>query len=879
MNTKALAASAAVLLCAQALAGTYTWTGSAGDGLWFSIANWNYDGAPATTSPGNTLNGDDVVIDGAGVVVTYVPGGDLVTQAGTTLTVSGGASLVQNGGAWPFFHGDVVIDGGMIDYKNNAANPDQVRLEGRLVLQNGGQLFCNQLVKSGNARVVIGTGITYTVDGTVGGDASTLYQEMAGGTLYVGNEFQPANGTTFTGTGTINANIFSPQSANSVVTFNGPNLILRTGTFDGFWQSGGTYINVPAGSTSKFTIMSGFKTIDDIFAKSFGSNATTPKFRYNGEVIDKDTFISLFTVEDHGAAIDGDTNYADFYLTPASADEFAFADGFVYATLTSDTTATLSATVDHPGNPASGLVAVYGKTDPGRTLTGWDHVVDLGSAAAGEVSTSIALDPGFLYYYRLVATNGTAEVWASPSPATFYSLMEPGAPTNVWTGAVSTDSREAANWSLRHVPTAGETVFVFDRFHDVRLDWYPETGSGVVAGWVQPADFANPAHQVVFHTTNAAPLTVTGDVLLGAGTWTCGGPADEPVELVNVVAGGSFSIGANARIVVGTGANFNDNDGAPRGYTADHGPGFLRTAGGSFAGEGGHITNTTGFVSYGSILNPLSYGSGGHGDSSNYGGGGIVKLDVGGALTVDGVIRSRGFGYALNGTNPDTGEPNAGGAGSGGSINITAASLSGLGSIDANGGNNGLYGPGSGGRVKVALTGANAGFTGFAGTIEAVGGWMESLESPVIYDVSPAAAGTVCLQTAGSDPVVKVHNVFRIAGVDSRWRVATGEAIPSATHIPSMQDANDILSRVRWELSGNGALRVTKDVRTYSLSLADTNGTQCVYTDGKVLTVKELTIGGETMRSGVYTAANLPRIVVGAGSVVVDVMPTIIVVR
>ena len=562
MHSKSLAVTASILISACALAGTYTWTGAANDGLWFTAGNWNYDGAAAATSPGNTLNGDDVVIDGAGVVVTYVPGGDFITQAGTTLTVSNGATLLQNGGAWPFFHGNVVIDGGTIDYKNNAANPDQVRLDGRLVLQNGGQLLCNQLTRSAaSARVVIGTGVTYEVAGTVGADASDMYQEMAGGTLYIGTEFQAKNGNIYTGTGTINANIFSPQSGNSVVTFDGPNLILRSGSFDGFWQSGGTYINVPAGSTSKFTIMSGFKTVDDIYAKTFGSNGTNPKFRYNGEVIDKDMFIELFTVEDHGEAIDGDSNYADFYLTPKSADAFSFADGFVYATLTSDTTATLSTTVENPGVPPSGLVAVYGLSDAGHTLAGWDHVLDRGTAVTGTVSATINLQPGQLYHYRLVATNAESAVWASPSPATFYSMLEPGAPTNVWTGAVSTDSREAANWSLRHVPTASETVMVFDRFHNVRLDWYPDTGSGTVAGWVQLADFADTKHQVVFHTTNAAPLTVTGDVLLNGGTWTHGGPANEPVELLNLVVGGAMTVGANARIVAGTGANYNDNDG------------------------------------------------------------------------------------------------------------------------------------------------------------------------------------------------------------------------------------------------------------------------------------------------------------------------------
>ena len=868
-------------LSLTATAGTYTWTGASNDGLWFTAGNWNYEGAPAATSPGNTLNGDDVVIDGAGVIVTYVPGGDLITQSGTTLTVSNGATLTQNGGAWPFFHGEVVIDGGTIDYKNNNANPDQVRLDGRLVLRNGGELFCNQLVKSGDsARVVIGAGVTYTVDGTVNGDAAPLYQEMDGGTLYVGSEFQPRGTISYTGTGTINANIFSPQQADSVVTFDGPDLIMRTGTFDGFWQAGGTYVNVPAGSTSKFTIMSGFKNADDVYPKTFGSSPTTPKFRYNGEVIDRATFDSLFTVEDHGAAIDGDSNYADFYLTPASADELVFTGGTVSATLTSDTSATLSATVENAGSPASGLVAVWGRTDPGRTLAGWENVRDLGAAEVGSVSTAITLVPGHLYHYRLVATNSEHEVWASPSPATIYSLMQPGAPTNVWTGAVSTDSREASNWSLGHVPTASETVMVFDRFHAATLHWNPGTGTDTVAGWVQPADFADPKHQVFFHTTNGAPLTITGDVAFDGGTWTCGGPADNPVEMVNVVAGGAFEIGANARIVVGTGANYNDNDGAPRGYTQDHGPGYLRTAGGSYAGEGGHITNTTGFVSYGSILNPLSHGSGGHGDSPNYGGGGIVKLDVGGALTVDGVIRSRGFGYALNGTIPETGAPTAGGAGSGGSINITAASLEGAGSIDANGGNNGLYGPGSGGRVKVALTGAGADFTGFTGTIEALGGSMESAAAPTIFDVSPAAAGTICLVEAGADPVVKVYNEFRHGNNVAEWRVANGDAIPSATHLPAMQDgdAPAALKTTNWELTGHGAIRLTADCRVASLSLSATNGTQRVYTDGHTLRTSAFTAETKALH-GVQTAATLPGVIMGTGSVVVDDSATLLLFR
>ena len=71
---KKLLTIAIAAIAGHILAGTYTWTGAANDGgLWFTAGNWNYDGAAASTSPGRELNGNDVVIDGSGVVVTYVP--------------------------------------------------------------------------------------------------------------------------------------------------------------------------------------------------------------------------------------------------------------------------------------------------------------------------------------------------------------------------------------------------------------------------------------------------------------------------------------------------------------------------------------------------------------------------------------------------------------------------------------------------------------------------------------------------------------------------------------------------------------------------------------------------------------------------------------
>ena len=289
--------------------------------------------------------------------------------------------------------------------------------------------------------------------------------------------------------------------------------------------------------------------------------------------------------------------------------------------------------------------------------------------------------------------------------------------------------------------------------------------------------------------------------------------------------------------------------------------GFRADAGGSHAGDGGHATNMTGFVSYGSILDPLSWGSGAPGDGNAYAGGGVVKLVVGGTLANDGIIASRGFGYALEGF----------GSGSGGSVNITAGALAGSGAIDANGGNNGLLGPGSGGRVKVALTGANASFAGFSGTIEAIGGSMQNQTQADTRDISPAAAGTVCLSTAADTaPTVRVHNEFHYGNGPATWRVATDpDAVPSATHLPGMQnhDSPAALKRTRWELSGHGAVRLTSDVMVASLALASGDGTQMVYTDGFKLTTPTLSVNGVKLH-GVYTKGNAAW-VAGDGSVTV----------
>ena len=581
-----------------------------------------------------------------------------------------------------------------------------------------------------------------------------------------------------------------------------------------------------------------------------------------------DEFAALFTqgrilvdgaILSDASRVEITTNTTDHTMTATlleSAGTVAFADAAHAAV--NGLSATLSVTVEVGGNlPLYVLVG----TDPANLAA---TLVAAGAANATTYSFATNGVEGAVTYYRFRLGDGDGAIYDSLAPQSFFATAN----GNIWLGTVSSLASVPANWSKGAVPVAADAVYVIADKAARDLDW--DLADATVASWKQVGDVS-----VTFQCTPSNLLSIAGNATLEGGTWTHTGPAAEPTTMINVSVGGDLVVGAGASIQAGAGADGMHT--RPRGFTRATGPGYLRGAGASFAGDGGHPPSETSFVSYGSVLDPLSYGSGGWGDGNQYAGGGIVKLAVGGTLTVDGAIQSRGFGYPLDK------EATIGGAGSGGSVNLTAGALAGAGRIDANGGQNGLRGPGSGGRVKIALTGASADFSDFTGVIEAIGGAMKEAGQANSYDITPAAAGTVCLSTAADTaPTVRVHNEFHYGNGPATWRVATDpDAVPSGTHLPAKQDTDAPagLRHSRWELSGHGALRLTQNVRILSLSLASGDGSQCVYTDGHELFVKELTVAGETKHAGRYTAADLPNIVIGTGAVVVDSMPTILYVR
>ena len=139
------------------------------------------------------------------------------------------------------------------------------------------------------------------------------------------------------------------------------------------------------------------------------------------------------------------------------------------------------------------------------------------------------------------------------------------------------------------------------------------------------------------------------------------------------------------------------------GYYTSAAPGYPTENG--FGGcHGGLSSGANGEFCYGSIRKPTTYGSGSHANATNPGGG-VIRLKVAESLSVNGVVT------AMGGNNYNSFWD----AGAGGSVWISAKTLSGTGSIDANGGwcTHSDSGEGGGGRVAVWLTGAGADFSNF----------------------------------------------------------------------------------------------------------------------------------------------------------------------
>jgi hypothetical protein len=219
----------------------------------------------------------------------------------------------------------------------------------------------------------------------------------------------------------------------------------------------------------------------------------------------------------------------------------------------------------------------------------------------------------------------------------------------------------------------------------------------------------------------SAAISVT-NLLVGSNSWLV--PFDGVALTLTVT--GDATMESNAAI----NADFKST------FGGSPGNGFCGIgSGGSYGGYGGaSVCGAPSGTTYGSVINPVDLGSpGGLGPTAA--GGGAIKMNVAGTLSLGGTISANGAAAVAP----------ASGGGSGGSVWLTAGTLAGGGTISANGGpaNNLVSGGGSGGRVAVYFN-TNL----FTGNFTAHGG----------AGTNAGGAGTVYLQISNSVPQLIVDN-------------------------------------------------------------------------------------------------------------------------
>jgi len=236
-----------------------------------------------------------------------------------------------------------------------------------------------------------------------------------------------------------------------------------------------------------------------------------------------------------------------------------------------------------------------------------------------------------------------------------------------WNGAVNSDWFVAGNWDggLTY-PQAGDSVLV-------------SSGSILLTNATDELTSFTITNATMTFSNWMTSLRATTVTVQGLGILT---HAACNTNLTGLTSNRVYILCTNMTVAAGGKIDANG-----KGYAPERGPGGVPgdCSGAGYGGRGGYRDSS--YIPgnpYGFIATPIHPGSG-----AQAAGGGVVRIDASGSVTVDGVITADGF--AGNG------------GGSGGSVYITCRDFSGsTGTIRAVGGTTSTHGCGGGGRIAVA---------------------------------------------------------------------------------------------------------------------------------------------------------------------------------
>ena len=474
--------------------------------------------------------------------------------------------------------------------------------------------------------------------------------------------------------------------------------------------------------------------------------------------------IKVVSMSDNDMTVGGDETFSTGSVTiekTADADELGLVPGaFVVRRTDIDRDLVVSYVID------AGSTAVAGKnyealsgtvTIPAGQTEATIVLTPINDALLNEDSTlTLNLSDGLYTLGAEGKTSATMTIKNLPPPEGW----------NVWVAhGDSTLASLDANWSAGHAPRADEKVLFDGRFSMLNCTWdaaAPQT----VTGWKQAEGYTG---TVTFETTFASAgetftnLTVKGDVTLESGTWTHkdhkAAAEKSQVYHLSATVEGDFTLGASAQLMVsGKGQRVKQSFcGACYGGT-----------GGKYVDQNGKDELSVFGETYGSVTEPTDLGMSAGADGGYSGSdpvawaGGAIYLKVGGTLAIAGNVYANGM--TQKGWNTSTG--------SGGSIYLEAAAITGNGNVQANGGGGGgsnCNQCGSGGRIALVTKADELGLPIDKVTVQ--GGSVYAYQ---------AGSGTIFVKTGTSvygTLYMKFNNVYGAYAYHPTYRLTT--AIPS----------------------------------------------------------------------------------------------------
>ncbi|HXZ24722.1 MAG TPA: IPT/TIG domain-containing protein, partial [Nitrospiria bacterium] len=353
----------------------------------------------------------------------------------------------------------------------------------------------------------------------------------------------------------------------------------------------------------------------------------------------------------------------------------------------------------------------------------------------GTTFTDTGLTNGTGYYYKIFSEDAYGNFAAGVQSA----LQIPGAKQITCTGggplanipgdfAISADTTCSGDLTI-----AGGALLTMNGDPSVTTPGQPSITLTVTGILHVTGVAAGPASQIVIDPANTFGHIVASDFTIDAGGVVhSNGQGCGFSQSFNVASGfGCVNNGTGTTAGYGEGADFNSSSGGG--------------GGGGYGGAGGHggapsTSGGAGGFTYGdSNLTTIMLGSGG-GNNATYSptafggaGGGAIKIDASGTLTINGTISANGANGVQGTGTASLGPIYNGGGGSGGSLEMNVHNIAGQGLVQADGGAGGAadtvtdplfadnYGGGGGGGrvlINIDFTGSN----GFIGAVEALGG-------------------------------------------------------------------------------------------------------------------------------------------------------------